>query len=62
MKILMSAFTCGPAQGSEAGVGWHWAVEAAKRGHDVTVITQTHSQGQIERGNCQWFSTKKSTL
>jgi glycosyltransferase involved in cell wall biosynthesis len=49
MRILMSAFACGPAQGSEADVGWHWAVEAAKRGHDVTVITQTLFKDQIER-------------
>ena len=49
MKILMSAFAWDPQRGAEAGVGWHWAVEAAKRGHDVTVITQTHFKDQIER-------------
>ena len=49
MKILMSAFSCGPGQGSEPDVGWHWALEAARRGHDVTVLTQTHYKDQIEQ-------------
>ncbi|MFG5120647.1 glycosyltransferase [Methylorubrum sp. POS3] len=41
MKILMSAFSCGPGQGSEAGIGWNWALETARLGHAVTVVTST---------------------
>ncbi|WP_170246029.1 glycosyltransferase family 4 protein [Methylobacterium gnaphalii] len=37
----MSAFSCGPGQGSEAGIGWNWALETARLGHDVTVVTST---------------------
>jgi glycosyltransferase involved in cell wall biosynthesis len=48
MKILMSAFACSPVRGSEEGVGWNWAVQAAKQGHEVTVITQTCDQADIE--------------
>ena len=48
MRILMSAFACGPNRGSEDGVGWHWAVEAAKLGHEVVVLTQTELRGEIE--------------
>jgi glycosyltransferase involved in cell wall biosynthesis len=48
MRILMSAFACGPNRGSEDGVGWHWAVEAAKLGHEVLVLTQTEVRAEIE--------------
>ncbi|MGL4395315.1 MAG: glycosyltransferase family 4 protein [Hyphomicrobium sp.] len=49
MKILLSAFSCGPGCGSEPGIGWNWALEAARQGHDVTVITQTEFQDRIEQ-------------
>src|SRR5262249_51653947 len=49
MKILMSAFSCGPGQGSEPGVGWNTALEAARLGHEVVVLTQTEFQQDIER-------------
>ena len=49
MKILMSAFSCGPRQGSEPGVGWNVALEAARMGHEVTVLTQTEFKAEIER-------------
>lgn len=48
MKILFSAFACRPNSGSEPGIGWHWAVEFAKLGHDVWVLTQPHHQQAIE--------------
>jgi hypothetical protein len=48
MKILLSAFTCHPHQGSEPGVGWHWAIEIAKLGHEVWVLTHTEYQAAIE--------------
>lgn len=39
MKVLLSAFQCGPGRGSEPGNGWHWATALAEYGHDVTVVT-----------------------
>ncbi|HEY1629034.1 MAG TPA: glycosyltransferase [Tepidisphaeraceae bacterium] len=38
LKILICAYACSPARGSEAGVGWGW-VEAISKHHDVWVIT-----------------------
>ena len=49
MKILMSAFSCGPGLGSEPGVGWNMALETARLGHEVVVLTQTEFQADIER-------------
>jgi glycosyltransferase involved in cell wall biosynthesis len=48
MRILLSAFSCAPNQGSEPGLGWNWAVEIARLGHDVVVLTQTEARGRIE--------------
>lgn len=48
MKILMSAFSCGPGAGSEPGIGWNWAVEAARQGHRVHVVTQPEYRDRIE--------------
>lgn len=48
MRILMSAFSCGPNQGSEPGVGWNIALAAARMGHEVTVLTQTEFKTEIE--------------
>ena len=39
MKVLLSAFQCGPGRGSEPGNGWHWAITLADFGHEVTVLT-----------------------
>jgi glycosyltransferase involved in cell wall biosynthesis len=49
MKVLMSAYACEPNRGSEAGVGWNWAVQAALHGHEVHVITRSNNRGVIER-------------
>lgn len=48
MRILLSAFSCGPQRGSEEGVGWNWAVETARLGHEVIALTQTELRGEIE--------------
>ncbi|TGO03172.1 hypothetical protein PN36_11370 [Candidatus Thiomargarita nelsonii] len=47
-KILLSAFSCRPNSGSERGVGWHWAIEIAKLGHEVWVLTHPKHQATIE--------------
>lgn len=49
MKILMTAYACEPETGSEPGVGWNWAVQAASHGHDVHVITRANNRHTIER-------------
>jgi glycosyltransferase involved in cell wall biosynthesis len=38
MKLLISAFACAPNRGSEQGVGWNWATEAHRLGHEVCVL------------------------
>lgn len=45
MKVLLSAYACEPDKGSEPGMGWHWAVEIARLGHQVHILTR---QGNVE--------------
>lgn len=47
LKVLIGAYACSPARGSEYGVGWGW-VEAISRYHDVWVLTGAHSRDEIE--------------
>lgn len=47
-KILLSAYACEPNRGSEPGVGWNWAIEIAKRGHEVWVLTRANNKNVIE--------------
>lgn len=47
MKILLSAYSCGPGLGSEPGVGWN-AVQQAARFHSVWVLTQNEGRHGIE--------------
>jgi glycosyltransferase involved in cell wall biosynthesis len=49
-KILISAFACDPYFGSDEEVGWQWATELSSRGFDVTVLTRTSHQHDIENG------------
>lgn len=44
----MEAYACEPDPESEAGVGWNWAVQAVRHGHEVVVITQTEHRDAIE--------------
>lgn len=46
-KILISAFSCLPNRGSEPGIGWNWAIEAAKT-QEVYVLTRTKCKDKIE--------------
>jgi glycosyltransferase involved in cell wall biosynthesis len=50
MKVLLSAYACEPGKGSEPGVGWHWAIEIARLGHEVHILTRPKSVVAIERG------------
>ena len=50
MRILVSAYACEPDAGSELGKGWNIALELARQGHDVTVLTcGSHHRLAIER-------------
>ena len=49
MKILLSAYACEPNKGSEPGVGWNWAINLTKLGHDVTVLTRKNNKSSINK-------------
>jgi len=46
--ILLSAYACEPNQGSEPGIGWHWATRLARAGHNVRVLTRANNRATIE--------------
>ena len=47
LKVLIGAYACSPAQGSEYSVGWGWA-EALSKYHDLWILTSAHCRGEIE--------------
>ena len=47
----MVAYACEPGRGSEPGVGWNWALQSARLGHEVHVITRKNNQKVIEAEN-----------
>ncbi len=49
LRILLSAYACEPGKGSEPGVGWHWAVEMARLGHRVIILTRENNRHAIEQ-------------
>lgn len=56
LRVLLSAFACSPAEGSESGVGWRWALEVARLGHQVTVVTRRLYRADIEAVPRESFS------
>ncbi len=46
MKILLSAYSCEPGQGSERGVGWN-VVKAVAKYHEVWVLTRPDESKEI---------------
>jgi glycosyltransferase involved in cell wall biosynthesis len=50
LRLLFSAYACEPGKGSEPGIGWRWALEAARLGHEVWVITRKNNAPGIESG------------
>ena len=46
--MLLSAYACEPGRGSEPGVGWNWAIQAA-RFAEVWVITRANNREVIEK-------------
>ena len=49
LRILLSAYACLPAHGSEPGIGWDWATRLARAGHEVCVLTLAFNRAGIER-------------
>ncbi len=47
MKILLSAYACGPGQGSEPGVGWNAAVSLSRLA-EVHVLTTSEFRHEID--------------
>lgn len=50
MRILLSAYACEPDKGSEPGIGWHWAIEIARLGHEVHILTRANNVAAVARG------------
>lgn len=48
MRILISAYSCGPDRGSEPGVGWNWIRQIAKS-HETWVLTTCEFKSDIEK-------------
>jgi glycosyltransferase involved in cell wall biosynthesis len=53
-RILVAAYACEPNQGSEPGVGWHWAQEISRE-NETWVITRSNNRSVIEAA--QWASS-----
>ena len=51
MKVLLSAYSCGPNEGSEAGLSWNWAMQMA-RFHEVWVITRSNRRRKAIEAYC----------
>jgi glycosyltransferase involved in cell wall biosynthesis len=47
LRVLLSAYACEPAKGSEPEIGWQWALQMA-RFHEVTVLTRANNRPAIE--------------
>ncbi|MCA9223499.1 MAG: glycosyltransferase family 4 protein [Planctomycetales bacterium] len=46
-RLLLSAYACSPARGSEHAVGWNRALQAARR-CETTVLCDDHSRDEVE--------------
>jgi glycosyltransferase involved in cell wall biosynthesis len=52
MKVLVSAYACSPGRGSEAGAGWHSALQIV-RFHEVWVLTRPCNEAAISTALAQ---------
>ena len=48
LKLLICAYACNPAYGSEEAVGWQW-IRCLAQDHDVTVVTAAFNRDEIEQ-------------
>ena len=49
MKLLLSCYECSPVRGSECGIGWNWAYEARRLGHDVWVLVSPTYEAEVRQ-------------
>jgi glycosyltransferase involved in cell wall biosynthesis len=49
MKLLISAYACAPALGSEHAVGWNWTTEAHRQGHQVWALASPAHRKAVEK-------------
>lgn len=61
-KILLSAYACEPNKGSEPGVGWNWAIQLSKMGHNVTIVTRRNNKKMIEENLNEFIPLKKENF
>ncbi|MEZ5974930.1 MAG: glycosyltransferase [Planctomycetota bacterium] len=47
--VLATAYACEPGFGSESGIGWHWALEIARRNR-LTLITRENNVEAVRKG------------
>ena len=59
MRILLSAYACDPTSGSEPGIGWNWAINISKLGHQVWVVTRKKNKINIETATLNNSELKK---
>ena len=48
MKLLISAYACAPGLGSDHAVGWNWATEAHRLGHEIWAFVSPAHRQSIE--------------
>ena len=49
MRILLSAYACDPARGSEEGSGFNWLWQTAAEGHEVWCLTTPRGRPNLEK-------------
>ena len=49
MRILLSAYACDPARGSEEGNGFNWLWQTAALGHEVWCLTTPRGQPNLDK-------------
>jgi glycosyltransferase involved in cell wall biosynthesis len=49
LKILLSIYACAPNRGSDHAVGWNWATEARKLGHEIWALVSPAHRESIKR-------------
>ncbi len=49
MKLLISAYACAPNRGSDHAVGWNWATEAHRLGHEIWALVSPAHRESIKR-------------
>jgi glycosyltransferase involved in cell wall biosynthesis len=47
-RIIMSAYACEPNAASEPCAGWNYALQAARHGNEVHVVTRANNRARIE--------------